>query len=43
LILGPGLTLGPFVLFVRAPDQLRQLGDIRRDPPRFIFGEQFGR
>jgi len=24
-------------------DQLRQLGDIRRDPPRLIFGEQRGR
>ena len=23
--------------------QLRQLGDIRRDPPRLIFREQFGR
>ena len=21
----------------------RQLGDIRRDPPRFVFGEQLGR
>jgi hypothetical protein len=25
------------------PQSLRQLGDIRRDPPRFIFGEQLGR
>jgi hypothetical protein len=22
--------------------QLRQLGDIRRDPPRLVFGEQLG-
>ena len=22
---------------------LRQLGDVRRDPPRLVFGEQFGR
>jgi hypothetical protein len=25
------------------PQKLRQLGDIRRDPSRFIFGEQRGR
>ena len=25
------------------PQQLRQLGDIRRDPPRLIFCEQLGR
>jgi hypothetical protein len=30
------LTFGLF-------QQLRQLGDIRRDPPRFDFGEQLGR
>jgi hypothetical protein len=24
------------------PQQLRQLGDIRRDPPHLVFGEQFG-
>jgi hypothetical protein len=23
------------------PQKLRQLGDIGRDPPRFVFGEQF--
>jgi hypothetical protein len=23
--------------------QLRQLGDVRRDPPRLVFGEQLGR
>jgi hypothetical protein len=22
-----------------SPEQLRQLGDIRRDPPRLVFGE----
>ena len=26
----------------RFPQQLRQLGDIRRDPPRLIFGEELG-
>jgi hypothetical protein len=24
------------------PNWARQLGDIRRDPPRFVFGEQLG-
>jgi hypothetical protein len=24
------------------PEQLRQLGDIGRDPPRLVFGEQLG-
>ena len=27
---------------VRLANELRQLGDIRRDPPRFIFGKHFG-
>jgi hypothetical protein len=27
----------------RMTQQLRQLGDIRRDPPRLIFREQLGR
>jgi len=26
-----------------SPQQLRQLGDIRRDPPRLVFAEQGGR
>jgi hypothetical protein len=25
------------------PQKLRQLGDVRRDPARFIFREQLGR
>jgi hypothetical protein len=25
-----------------SPEQLRQLGDIRRDPPRLVFGEGIG-
>jgi len=25
-----------------ASQKLRQLGDIRRDPPRLVFGEQLG-
>jgi hypothetical protein len=32
----PGLFKG------RLPHQLRQLGDVRRDPSRFIFAEQLG-
>jgi hypothetical protein len=24
------------------PEELRQLGDIRRDPPRLVFGEELG-
>jgi hypothetical protein len=28
---------------VKAEQQLRQLRNIRRDPPRLIFGEQLGR
>ena len=30
-------------LSLRLAQQLRQLGDIRRDPPRLISGEQFRR
>jgi hypothetical protein len=28
---------------LRLPHQLPQLGDVRRDPPRLILGEQLGR
>jgi hypothetical protein len=28
---------------LKLPHQLRQLGDIRRDPPRLVFGERLGR
>jgi len=28
---------------IHLTQQLRQLGDIRRDPPRLIFGERLGR
>jgi hypothetical protein len=28
---------------LRLPHKLRQLGDVRRDPPRLVFGEQLGR
>jgi hypothetical protein len=28
--------------FLFLPQQVRQLGDIRRDPPRFIFGQPLG-
>jgi len=28
---------------LRLPQQLRQLGDIRRNPPRLILAEQLGR
>jgi hypothetical protein len=36
---------GPFQVYERRaawPQQRRQLGDIGRDPPRLIFGEQVG-
>jgi hypothetical protein len=26
-------------IFLRFARQLRQLGDVHRDPPRFVFGE----
>ena len=43
--IGAGRVLGPLVAMPRHRDhelaqQLRQLGDIRRDPSRLIFGEQ---
>jgi hypothetical protein len=31
----------PFIWIIR--QQLRQLGDVRRNPSRLVFGEQLGR
>src|SRR5215467_9128689 len=36
-------TANRFLRLSRLSQQLRQLGDIRRNPPRLIVGEQLGR
>jgi hypothetical protein len=37
---GPGRAQRSLLL---PPQQVRQLGEVHRHPPRFIFGEQLGR